>query len=266
MPCHPARVGKHAGHSRRGPCAAAKEPSATLDTRKTGRPPGLPKSKRLPAPLESFARSVAELRTDARSAPRACARVAVPGLPRPESRRERLTKALAMALQADPIKLRESVRERLGAHTFESYLDELHVVEVSADRVVLRVGATLALEAFRRCGPALADASRQLFGSRRVLLAGDGEWFDLGEGRVCRGGSLAGEGSTRDTGRPRPPRRLRQRSGPCGQPGTRQRLEAQKCFGCRSRSHPACRGPPARRSAATARMSRSSTWVAGARR
>lgn len=135
-----------------------------------------------------------------------------------------------MALQANTVKLHERVRERLDAHTYESYLAELQVVEASTDRIVLRVGPTLAREASRRCGPALVGACRQLFGSRRVLLAGDEECLDLGEGRVCRTEDLAGEGSTRHTGRPRSPGHMRQRRGLCGQPGTRQRLEAQKSF------------------------------------
>jgi hypothetical protein len=135
-----------------------------------------------------------------------------------------------MALQANTIGLRDLVRERLGADTFDSYLAELQLSEASAGRVVLRVGPTLAREASRRCGPALVDACRQLFGSRRVLLAGDDEWFDLGEGRVCRAGNLAGGAAASHNRRPRASGRLRQRSGPCGQPGTRQRLEAQKSF------------------------------------
>lgn len=135
-----------------------------------------------------------------------------------------------MALEANTVKLRERVRERLDAHIFDSYLAEVQIVEASAGRVVLRVGPTLAREAFRRCGPALAEACRQLFGSRQVVLAGDDEWFDLGEGKVCRGDHPAGGGSTRHASRPRASARLRQRSGPCGQPGTRQRLEAQKSF------------------------------------
>ena len=32
--------------------------------------------------------------------------------------------------------------------------------------------------------PALAGVCRELFGSRRVLLAGNGEWFDLGDGKA----------------------------------------------------------------------------------
>ena len=63
-----------------------------------------------------------------------------------------------MALQANTIKLRDAVGERLGADTFDSYLAELEVVEASTEHVVLRVGATLAREAARRCGPALAEA------------------------------------------------------------------------------------------------------------
>jgi hypothetical protein len=135
-----------------------------------------------------------------------------------------------MALQADTIRLCERVRERLGADTFDSYLAELQLVEASADRVVLSVGPTLAREAFRRCGRAMADACRQLFGSRRVLLAGDEEWFDLGEGRVYRGRSPTSGAAASQTSRQRGSGRLRQRPGPCGQPGTRQRLEAQKSF------------------------------------
>jgi hypothetical protein len=135
-----------------------------------------------------------------------------------------------MALQANTIELRDLVRQRVGADTFESYLAELEVVEASAARVELRVGSTLAREAFRRCGRAMADACGQLFGSRRVLLAGDDEWFDLVEGEVCRDSSISAGARPSHTSRPRAPGRLRQRSGPCGQPGTRQRLEAQKTF------------------------------------
>ncbi len=92
-----------------------------------------------------------------------------------------------MALQANTINLRELVRGRLGTETFDSYLAELEVVEASADRVVVRVGPTLAREASRRCGPALAGVCRQLFGSRQVLLGGDGESIELGE-NTARGG------------------------------------------------------------------------------
>ena len=135
-----------------------------------------------------------------------------------------------MALQADTIKLRQAAVERLGADTFESYLAELEVVEASADRVMVRVGPTLAREASRRCGEALAGVCRQLFGSRRVLLAGDGESFELGE-------NTAHGGQTREPGKPAKPRRagrglrrVRQRSGPCGQPGINARLAEQKAF------------------------------------
>jgi hypothetical protein len=98
----------------------------------------------------------------------------------------RVAVALAMALQANTIELRDRVRERVRADTFESYLADLELVEASAGRVVLRVGPTLAREASRRCGPLLAELCRQLFGSRRVLLAGDDRWFDLGEGNSVR--------------------------------------------------------------------------------
>ena len=93
----------------------------------------------------------------------------------------------------------------------------------------MSVGTTLAREASRRCGPTLTGVCRELFGSRRVLLAGDGEWFDLGEGTAL--GPVA---EPRAQAKPRRASggsgRVRQRSGPCGQPGTRQRLEAQKAF------------------------------------
>ena len=111
-----------------------------------------------------------------------------------------------MALQANTIELRDRARERLGTGAFDSYLAELDVTEVSAGRVVLSVGATLA----------------------RVLLAGDGEWFDLGEGEAL--------GAVPEPRRQPKPRasggsgRIRQRSGPCGQPGTRDRLASQKSF------------------------------------
>jgi len=133
-----------------------------------------------------------------------------------------------MALQANTIELRDRARERLGTGAFDSYLAELDVTEVSAGRVVLSVGATLAREASRRCGPALSGLCRELFGSRRVLLAGDGEWFDLGEGEAL--------GAVPEPRRQPKPRasggsgRIRQRSGPCGQPGTRERLASQKAF------------------------------------
>jgi len=134
-----------------------------------------------------------------------------------------------MALQANTIELRNRARERLGGEAFDSYLAGLEVTELSAGRVVLSVGATLAREASRRCGRALAGVCRELFGSRRVLLSGDGEWFDLGEGNAL---GPAPEPRTE----PKLRRvsggsgRVRQRSGPCGQPGTRERLEAQKTF------------------------------------
>jgi hypothetical protein len=134
-----------------------------------------------------------------------------------------------MALQANTIKLRQAAGERLGSDTFDSYLAELEVVEASTERVVLRVGATLAREAARRCSPALAEICRELFGSRRVLLAGDGEWFELGE--------RSSHGETPRPGKPAKPgrairgrRRVRQRSGPCGQQGATERLEAQRSF------------------------------------
>ncbi|MGA2014745.1 MAG: hypothetical protein ABSH51_30045, partial [Solirubrobacteraceae bacterium] len=125
-----------------------------------------------------------------------------------------------MALHAHTITLRDAARERVGADTFQSYLAELEVIEATAEQVVLRVGATLAREAARRCGPALAEVCRELFGSGRVLLVGDGGSFRLGE-----------RGSHDETPRPAKPtktdrasrgrRRVRQRSGPCGQPGAR---------------------------------------------
>jgi hypothetical protein len=69
--------------------------------------------------------------------------------------------ALAMAFEADTIKLRDAAAERLGADVFDSYLAELEVAEVSAERVVLRVGATLAREASRRCGQVLVGGVRR---------------------------------------------------------------------------------------------------------
>jgi hypothetical protein len=134
--------------------------------------------------------------------------------------------ALAMALEANTIELRRCAAERLGADTFDSYLAELEVVEVSAGRVVLRVGPTLAREAFRRCGAELAAVCRQLFGSRRVLLAGDGGWYELGASEA-HGCSIPPAKTGRDA---RERRRVRQRSGPCGQPGIRERLAAQRAF------------------------------------
>jgi hypothetical protein len=135
-----------------------------------------------------------------------------------------------MASQANMIGLRDCVREWAGADAFESYLGELEVVEASAGRVVLRVGPTLAREAFRRFGPALAGACRELFGCRRALLAGDSEWFDLGEG-AAHAGRIPERGA-----RPKPcaassgSRDVRLRSGPCGQPGVREQLERQRAF------------------------------------
>ena len=136
-----------------------------------------------------------------------------------------------MALEeANTITLRQAAVERLGADTFESYLSDLEVVQASADRVVLGVGPTLAREASRRCGQALAGVCRQLFGSRLVLLAGDGESFELGENTTH--GDQTREPPTpakpRRAGRGR--RRVRQRSGPCGQPGINARLATQKAF------------------------------------
>ena len=136
--------------------------------------------------------------------------------------------ALAMALQANTTELRDRARERLGADAFDSYLAELEVTELSAGRIVLSVGPTLAREASRRCGPALRVTCRELFGSRRVLLAGDGESFDLGEGNA-----LGAVPESRAQPKPHASSgsgRVRQRSGPCGQPGTRERLAAQKAF------------------------------------
>ncbi len=135
-----------------------------------------------------------------------------------------------MALEANTNTLRQAAVERLGADTFESYLSDLEVVEASADTVVLGVGPTLAREASRRCGQVLAGVCRQLFGSRLVLLAGDGESFELGE-------NTTHGGQTREPRKPAKPRRagrgrrrVRQRSGPCGQPGIKARLAAQKAF------------------------------------
>ena len=133
-----------------------------------------------------------------------------------------------MALPANTTELRDRTRERLGADEFDSYLAELEVTELSAGRVVLSVGSTLAREAARRCGTALTGICREPFGSRRMLLAGDGEWFDLGEREA-----LGPVPEPRTQPKPRPPGgsgRVRQRSGPCGQPGTRDRLAAQKAF------------------------------------
>jgi hypothetical protein len=134
-----------------------------------------------------------------------------------------------MALQANTIKLRQAAGERMGADTFDSYLAELEVAEASTERVVLRVGATLAREASRRCGPTLAELCRELFGSRRVLLAGDGGSFDLGDGSPHSAIPDAGKPAKTDRA-PRGRRRVRQRSGPCGQQGARERLEAQRSF------------------------------------
>jgi hypothetical protein len=135
-----------------------------------------------------------------------------------------------MALQATTIKLRERARDRAGAEAFYSYLSELEVVEVSPARVVLRVAPTLAREAFRRCGSALCAVSKELFGSRNVVLAGDDEWFDLEQGTAHRSRAPAPGVSSTASGSSRAPVRVRQRSGPCGQPGTRERLAAQKTF------------------------------------
>ena len=135
-----------------------------------------------------------------------------------------------MALRAKTSELRARVRDQIGVEVFDSYLADLRVVEVSSERIVLEVRTTLAREAFRRCGPALAGTCRQLFGSRRVLLAGDGEWFDLAEGKPC-GGAIPEPRNPATGGERRPgPGRLRQRSGPCGQPGIRERLGAQESF------------------------------------
>jgi hypothetical protein len=134
-----------------------------------------------------------------------------------------------MALQARTNELRKVVRDRVGDDAFDAYLSGLAVVETSSDRVVLEVDATLGREAARRYGHDLAAASRQLLGSRRILLAGEGEVFDL------EGGGQASARTDRDDrssrGRaPGRPARLRQRAGPCGQLGVRQRLEAQQSF------------------------------------
>jgi len=137
--------------------------------------------------------------------------------------------ALAMALQANTIRLLEAAGERLGADMFDSYLAELEVVEASAEQVVVRVGATLAREAARRCGPALADLCWKLFGSRRVLLAGNAGWFDVDENSSH--GAIPDPAKPAKTGRAsRGRRRVRQRSGPCGQQGVSERLEAQRSF------------------------------------
>ena len=133
-----------------------------------------------------------------------------------------------MALPVKTTELRDRVRDQVGAEVFDSYLADLHVVDLSSARIVLEVGPTLAREAFRRCGTELAAVCRQLFGSRRVLLAGDGEWFDLGDGKACampEPVKPATGGAHRSA-----PGRLRQRSGPCGQPGIKERLDAQKTF------------------------------------
>ncbi|MGA2924656.1 MAG: hypothetical protein ABSG43_01480 [Solirubrobacteraceae bacterium] len=137
---------------------------------------------------------------------------------------------MAMALQATTTTLRQAAVERLGADTFESYLAELEVVEASPERVVLRVGPTLAREASRRCGQALAGVCRQLFGPRRVLLAGDGESFELGENTVRCVQTLEPRTPAKPRRAGRGRRRVRQRSGPCGQPGIKARLAAQRSF------------------------------------
>ena len=196
------------------------------ETRKTGRPPGLPEHRRLPAPNEQSLSRKCSRAADGRLAP---ARSPARALTLLEGCRERRPlPALAMALQANSTELRDRARERLGGEAFDSYLAELEITELSAGRVVLSVGATLAREASRRCGPALTVACRELFGSRQVLLAGDGEWFDLGEGNAL---GPAPEPRTH----PKPHAssgsgRVRQRLGPCGQPGTRERLASQKAF------------------------------------
>jgi hypothetical protein len=122
-------------------------------------------------------------------------------------------------------RLRALLRERLERELLESYLGELEILTVSGERVVLAVGETLAREASRRCGATLAGACRELFGCRQVLLVGDGEWFDLGGGGASTKGPPVG--SAGRAGRREASRGLRQRSGPCGQPGIRERLADQ---------------------------------------
>ncbi len=134
-----------------------------------------------------------------------------------------------MALHATTITLRDAARERVGADAFDSYLAELEVIEASTEQVVLRVGATLAREAARRCGPTLAELCRKLFDSGRVLLAGDGGSFQLGE-RSSHDKTPRPAKPTKTGRASRDRRRVRQRSGPCGQPGARDRLEAQRSF------------------------------------
>jgi hypothetical protein len=125
-------------------------------------------------------------------------------------------------------RLRVLLGERLAPEVLESYLGELEILTVSGERAVLAVGETLAREASRRCGATLAAACQELFGCRQTLLVGDGESFDLGERGASAKGlpSRSAERSRRDEA----PRQLRQRSGPCGQPGIRERLQAQRTF------------------------------------
>jgi hypothetical protein len=92
-------------------------------------------------------------------------------------RERRRSPALAMALQANTSKLRHAAAERLGADTFDSYLTELEVVEASTDRVVLRIGPTLAREAShplrpsaRQRLPAAVRLSPGAAGRRRRVL------------------------------------------------------------------------------------------------
>jgi hypothetical protein len=134
-----------------------------------------------------------------------------------------------MALEAHTTKLRDHIRRRIRTEVFDSYLAELRVVELSAERTVVGVGATLAREATRRCGPQVATACRQLFGSRRVLLAGDGQWFDLDAGKACAASWEPRKPASPER-RSSASTRMRQRSGPCGQRGMRDRLDAQRSF------------------------------------
>ncbi|MGA2929417.1 MAG: hypothetical protein ABSG43_26190 [Solirubrobacteraceae bacterium] len=144
-----------------------------------------------------------------------------------------------MALEADTIKLREAARDRLGADVFDSYLSELEVIETSAKQVGLRVGATLAREASRRCGPVLAGVCGELFGSQPVLLAGEGESFELGgsgasgdpAGEPAKPAKPAKSGKRSKRGAVGlAPGRVRQRIGKQGQPGVHDRLRAQATF------------------------------------
>jgi hypothetical protein len=59
-------------------------------------------------------------------------------------------------------------------------------------------------------------------------LGGDGEWFELGEGAGRSGPIPEPQPSVKVRSGSLARQRVRQRSGPCGQPGARERLEAQK--------------------------------------